>query len=74
MEKVYAKTTKEREAHSLRSNLDRNGWEKDIGEKGLANRMASKVVGVRKENTTSEVLKTLCIYSNSIYSLMCYSR
>lgn len=48
MEKVYAKTTKEREAHSLRSNLDRSGLEKDIGEKGKGNRMASKVVGVRK--------------------------
>lgn len=52
MEEVYAKTTKERGVHSLRSNLDRSGWEKDIGEKGLGNRMASKVVGVRKENST----------------------
>lgn len=67
---MHAKTKKEREAHSLRSNLDRRGWEKDIGEKGLANRRASKVVGVRKEYITSEVLKTLCIYSISIYSLM----
>lgn len=74
MEKVYAKTTKEREAHSLRSNLDRSGWGKYIGEKGLGNRMASKVVGVRKENPTSEFLKTLYIYSILIYSLMCYLR
>lgn len=71
---MYAKTTKEREALSLRSNQDRSGWEKDIGEKGLWNRMASKVVGVRKENPTLGVLTTLCIYSTLIYSLMCYSR
>lgn len=52
------KTTKEREAHSFRSNLDRSSWEKYIGEKGLGNRMTSKVVGVRKEYHTLEFLKT----------------
>lgn len=57
-ESVHAKTTKETGVHSLRSNLDRSGWEKDIGEKVLGNRMASKFVGVRKENPTLEVLKT----------------
>lgn len=40
----------------MRSNLDISGWEKDIGEKGLGSRMASKFVGVRKENPTLEVL------------------